>query len=180
MKKNVYLIVILLAITSCKKNNVYSELLKQERELIESFIMRQGIEVVTEEPTVWKENTYWKVPDSDNFYFHLVSPGDTSFNEVETGDKISIRFKRYTLTEYADTLYYWTTDDNPKPIKFDYNPLYATSDQTCLGWQLAVKYMKYPKAECKIICPSKLGFSEENSSVTPYGYDIKRTDLQIK
>lgn len=180
MKKIVYLLLIVLAITSCKKNNVYSELLKQERELIEAFIQQQGIQVVTEEPSEWTGNTYWKVPDADNFYFQLVSLGDTTLDPVESGDNVAIRFKRYTLTEYADTLYNWTTDDSPKPIKFEYNPLRATSDLTCLGWQLAIKYMKYPKAQCKIICPSKLGFSEENSSVTPYGYDIKRTDLQIK
>ena len=180
MKKIVYFILISIALIGCKNNNVYSELLKKERELIETFIQREGIKVVTEEPTEWESNTYWKVPDLDNFYFHLVSPGDTTLDLVEKGDKVSIRFKRYTLTEYADTLYNWTTDDNPNPVSFEYDPLYATSENTCIGWQMAIKYMQYPKAQCKIIRPSKLGFSEENSSVIPYGYDIKRTDLQIK
>ncbi len=180
MKKIVYITLITIALIGCKRNNVYSELLKQERQLIETFIQRQGIKVVTEEPIEWESNIYWKVPELDNFYFHLVSPGDTTLDPVEKGDRVSIRFKRYTLAEYADTLYNWNTNDNPNPVSFEYDPLYVTSEQTCMGWQTAIKYMKYPKAQCKIICPSKLGFSDENASVTPYGYDIKRTDLQIK
>jgi hypothetical protein len=168
----------LLLLTACNDNNIYSDLLKAERKSIEKFILDQGITVVTEEPTEWTENLYWKVPDTDNFYFHLVSRGDTTRPEVETNNNILLRFKRYTLEEYADTVYFWTTTDSPDPIKFKYHPTLVTSENTCLGWQLAVKYMKYPKAECKIICPSKMGFSEENSTVTPYGYDLKITNIK--
>ena len=176
--------VIALFLAACRNNNVYSDLLKAERQLIESYIQRQGIQVWDTLPAndEWEDKVYYRVPEADNFYFHLVAIGDTTLDEVKTGDLVSVRFKRYTLNEYADTLYNWTTQDSPNPIKFAYHPNYnmVTSDQTCKGWLLAVKYMKYPKAQCKIICPSKFGFSEENSTVTPYGYDIKRTDLQIK
>ena len=175
-----YLILTVVLLTACQQNNIYSDLLKEERKSIETFIQRQGIKVVDslEMPKVWEENMYWKVPEADNFYFHLVSAGDTTRPEVEINNNILLRFRRYTLDEYADTLYFWTTLDNPDPIKFKYHPEVATSNQTCKGWQLAVKYMRYPKAECKIICPSKLGFSEENSSVTPYGYDLKITNIK--
>ena len=168
--KIVFILLIAVVFTACKKNNVYSELLKAERNLIETYMQRQGITVVTEEPTKWKENLYWQVPDYDNFYFHLVDQGDTTQTEIEAKEIVLLRFKRYTLDEYADTLYNWTTQDSPEPIKFQYM---INSDNSCTGWQMAVKYMKYPGAQCKIICPSKLGFSEENSSVTPYGYDLK-------
>jgi hypothetical protein len=182
MKKILYLILLAIVSTGCNNNNVYSGLLKKERELIQAFIQREGLHIVTEEPTEWNKNTYWKVPDADNFYFHLVAIGDTTLGEVKTGDMVSVRFKRYSLDEYADTLYNWTTQDSPEPINFAYNSNHneVTTNQTCKGWQLAIKYMKYPKAVCKIICPSKLGFSEENNNVIPYGYEIKRTDLQIK
>ena len=176
--KLAYLILlVVLTCSACKNNNVYSDLLKEERKLIESYIQRQGITVVTEEPTEWGEKVYWQVPDADNFYFHLVARGDTTLGEVEANDNISLRFKRYTLTVPADTIYNWGILDNPNPVTFKYM---MTSDLSCTGWQLAIKYMKYPYAECKIICPSKLGFSEENSAVIPYGYDLKRTDNPIK
>ena len=182
--KLIFLLIVLAACAACNNSSTsYSDQLKVERAKIDAYILREGITVVTEEPKTmeeWGDNVYWQVPDADNFYFHLVSMGDTTLGEVETGDNIAVRFKRYALDEYADTLYNWSTQDNPKPMSFEYHPTMATSDMTCLGWQLAVKYMKYPKAQCKFICPSKLGFSDDSDSVTPYGYDFKRTDLQIK
>lgn len=169
-----YLLLLLAVLFIGCNRNVYSEALKAEEKLIESFIQRQGIIVVDEEPTEWEENVYWRVPDYDNFYFHLVERGDTSIAEIEAQDKVLLRFIRYTLDEYADTLRIWNTDDSKDPVEFQY---LVSSDLSCTGWQVALKYMKYHEAQCKIICPSKLGFSEDNSTVTPYGYDIK---FQIK
>ena len=151
-------------------NNTYSDDLKEEQKLIENFIQRQGIQVVTEEPTEWKENVYWKLPDYDNYYFHLVNPGDTASAELEAKDKVLLRYRQYTLEAYADTISNWTTLDNPNPVELQYM---VSSSSSCTGWQIALKYMKYTDSQCKIICPSKLGFSEENSSVTPYAYDLK-------
>lgn len=168
--KIVFILLVVALFTACKRNNVYSELLKAERNLIEEYMQRQGISVVKEEPTEWKEHVYWQLPDYDNIYFHLVDQGDTTQAAIEAKETVLLRFKRYTLNAYADTLYNWTTQDSPEPVKFQYM---VNSDNSCIGWQTAVKYMKYPGAQCKIICPSKLGFSEENSSVTPYGYDLK-------
>lgn len=181
MKTKIIFILLAVALcgTACKKNNVYSDLLKAERKLIESYIQTHNIHVVDsiEMPTVWEDNMYWKVPDYDNFYFHLVALGDTTQAELEKNEVVCLRFIRYGLEPYTDTLYNWTTLDSPNPIKFTYDPLRVTSEQTCLGWQLALKHMKYKGSQCKIICPSKLGFSEENSSVTPYAYDLKITNI---
>lgn len=166
----VYLFLLLITFTACNDSNVYSDLLKEERKLIESFIQRQGIKVVTEEPTEWGDNVYWQIPEYDNFYFHLVARGDTTQPALEANEDVLLRFNRYTLDYPADTIYYWTTLDSPNPVKIQYM---VSSEQSCTGWQIALKYMKYTDAQCKIICPSKLGFSEENSAVIPYGYDLK-------
>lgn len=169
----VYILLLLAGIASSCNKNVYSEQLKKEEKLIESFIARQGIQVVDTEPTSmeeWGDNVYWRVPDYDNFYFHLVEAGDTTAAELEAKETVLLRFKRYTLEQYADTLSMWNTLDSADPITFKYM---VSSQESCTGWQVALKYMKYPYSQCKIICPSKLGFSEENSSVTPYGYDLK-------
>mgnify|MGYP005610380427 FL=1 len=151
-------------------NNTYSDDLKAEEELIESFIKRQGIKVVTEEPTEWTENLYWKLPDYDNFYFHLTERGDTTLAELEAKDKVLLRYRQYTLDAYADTISYWTTLDSPNPVEIQY---LVQSSASCSGWQIALQHMKYSGAQCKIICPSKLGFEEENSTVTPYEYELK-------
>lgn len=166
----VYLLLLLVTFTACKESNVYSDLLKEERKLIESYIQRQGFIVVTEEPKEWGDNVYWKIPEYDNFYFHLVDRGDTTQAELQAKEDVLLRFNRYTLDYPADTIFNWTTLDNPNPIKFQYM---VSSEQSCTGWQIALQYMKYTDSQCKIICPSKLGFSEENSAVIPYGYDLK-------
>lgn len=155
-------------------NNTYSDDLKEEQQLIENFIQRQGIQVVTEEPEEWGDNVYWKLPDYDNYYFHLVQHGDTASAELEAKDKVLLRYRQYTLEAYADTVSFWTTLDSPNPVELQYM---VSSQASCTGWQLALQYMKYSGAECKIICPSKLGFTDQNSNVIPFGYDMK---IQIK
>lgn len=151
-------------------NNTYSDDLKEEQKLIENFIQRQGIQVVTEEPTEWGDKVYWKLPDYDNYYFHLVQQGDTASAELEAKDKVLLRYRQYTLEAYADTVSFWTTLDSPNPVELQYM---VSSQASCTGWQVALQYMKYSGAECKIICPSKLGFTDQNSNVIPYGYDMK-------
>lgn len=162
------------ALTACNDSTSYSTQLKEEETLITNFISRQGLTIVDTEPEQWGEKVYWKVPDYDNFYFHLVTAGDTASAEVETNDIINLRYTRYTLEAYADTMRMWTTDDSAYPVQFKY---WTSDNNACTGWQVAVKYMKHSGAQCKIICPSKLGFDTENSSVIPYGYDMK---IQIK
>ena len=163
--------IVLLAAYGCN-SNIYSEQLKKERQLIENYISRNGYVVVDTLPAddAWGENVYYRVPDYDNFYFHMVEKGDTTQAEIESGETVLLRYKRYTLTEYPDTLFYWSTMDSPDPVNFQY---LIQSEKACAGWQTALKYMKYTDAYYKIICPSKMGFSEENAAVIPYGYDLK-------
>ena len=167
--------IVLLVAYGCN-SNIYSEQLKKERKLIESYIARHGLIIVDTLPAddQWDEKTYYRVPDYDNFYFHMVELGDTLSSaeeaEIESGETVLLRYKRYTLNEYPDTIYNWTTMDGSEPIKLQYM---VSSETSCTGWQVALKYMRYSDSQCKIICPSKMGFSDENSSVTPYGYDLK-------
>ena len=170
--------IVLLVAYGCN-SNIYSEQLKKERKLIESYIARHGLIIVDTLPAAdqWEENIYYRVPEGDNCYFHMVALGDTTFPEIEKEDEVLLRFKRYTLDEYPDTLSNWGTMDSADPIKLEYM---VNSETSCTGWQVALKYMKYPYSQCKIIVPSKMGFREENSTVTPYGYELKRTDNPIR
>lgn len=175
MKKiSIYILLFMgVALASCN-NNTYSNALKEEQKLIENFIARQGIKVVTEKPTEWGDKVYWKVPDKDNYYFHLVEVGDTTKPALEAKDIVNLRYIQYTLDAYADTTRFWNSDDQPKPTELQYM---VYTESTCEGWQIALEHMQYTGAQCKIICPSKLGFTNQNSNVIPYGYDMK---IQIK
>lgn len=160
----------LLGCMSCTSENAYSTQLKKEKKLIEEYIKRNNITIIYEAPAydAWKENEYLEL--DDYCYFHLTVPGDTTTDEIELGDDVLLRYKRYTLTDPGDTLSYWTSNDASHPIQFQFG---ITGSSSCTGWQEALVPMKYSGAEGKLICPSKLGFSSDAKSVTPYGYDMK-------
>lgn len=187
MKKNilVYLLIGLVTVLTGCASNTYSRLRDQEDKLIANYISRNGLKIVTEEPAVdhvWGEKEYYKVKGYDNLYFHLIERGDsvsldTVGSRIDTtdltivrGDLIIARYKQFGLTENADTLSYWTTLEQAYPYEFHY---YNTSECECVGWHVAVGLMKYPNSQCEIIVPSKLGFSNEQSTVTPYVYILK-------
>jgi len=160
-----------LMMVGCQSQNTYSKLRQQEKQTISDYIEREGIRVVDEMPTVWGEKDYYAVPNYDDFYIHIIEQGTGS--EASVGNIILTRYKKYGLGSYSDTTRYWTTDDGGEPVQFQYG---NTSDEVyCLGWTVAVAVLKNSGGHCRIICPSKMGFTADNSSVTPYGYEFKFT-----
>ena len=183
MKRRCFIFGLLAAILVGCSGNSYNDLRNKEDKLIANFISRNNLNILKEVPEddyVWGEKDFLKVPEVDNFYFHLRYRGDSISIDTITNDTVDLkivandvivaRYKQYSLTENADTLSYWTTLDQPYPVEFHY---LNTTECEAVGWHLAVKYMKYPNSECEFIQPSKLGFSNEQSSVTPYGYIMK-------
>lgn len=170
---------------SCSQNT-YSSLRDKEDKLIANYISRNNLVIVTEEPPVdhvWGEKEFYKVHGYDNLYFHLISRGDsiridsvsptrndTTKLNIVANDVIIVRYKQFGLTENADTSSYWTTQDQAYPLEFHYR---NSSEMECVAWHVAVGLMKYPESQCEIIVPSKLGFSADQTSVTPYGYILK-------
>lgn len=187
MKKTVLMQLtgLVLLTTGCN-NNSYNSLRNAEDRLIANYINRNELVILTEEPAidhVWAEKEYYQVKGYDNFYFHLIERGDSIYVDsisptridtmdltIMSNDVIVARYKQFTLTENADTLSYWTTLDQAYPFEFHFG---NTSECESVAWHVAVRLMKYPDSQCEIIVPSKLGFSNEQSSVTPYVYIIK-------
>ncbi|OIP82941.1 MAG: hypothetical protein AUK44_06735 [Porphyromonadaceae bacterium CG2_30_38_12] len=170
-------IIIILGFAACTSSNVtYAKQLKDEQQLIADFIAREKIQVVTTMPTTypWPDKLYYK--SYSGLYFHLKNQGDiTSTDSVELNDLVSMRYIQYTLTTNPDTTRYMNTLDRPYPTTFNFYD--ATQTAACKGWQEAISYMKYSNSEAKLIVFSKLGFQADETSVTPYGYDI---DIKIR
>lgn len=188
MKKNVFAILlfgIALTLIGCN-DNTYNALRKKENKLIKNYIERNELVILEEEPAVdyvWGEKEYYKVKGYDDLYFHLITRGDSvrydtiSESKVDTisqqiieGDMIVARYKKFELTENADTISYWTTLDQANPVQFHY---LNTSECDIVGWHLAIRLMKYPESQCQVLVPSKLGSSNDQSTVTPYMYILK-------
>lgn len=182
MKKVLFFTLFVVLLTACGTNSqAYSNLLSDEKQLIEDYIKREHIEIIYEEPAysleAWGENKYLEV--ADNCYFRLTKLGDTleiidgdtlEIEPIKAGDRVQMRYRAYTLKVNADTVYYWTTNDSPYPVEFRY---LDNGNQSCEGWHYALRYMRYSGAEGKLICPSKKGFADDIKNVTPKGYDLK-------
>lgn len=175
---------IALWLTGCS-GNTYSRLRNQEDKLIANYISRNNLNILRTEPAndyVWGEKDYYKVVGYDNLYFHLISRGDsvridstsgvrdTLDLTIDVGANIVTRYKKFQLLENADTMSYWTTQDQAYPLEFRYGDLSSCDAE---GWHVAVRLMKYPDSMCEILVPSKQGFSAEQTSVTPYMYILK-------
>lgn len=173
MRRHIFIVLAGLALVAAGcTNNTYSRLRDQENKLIANYISRNGLTILKEEPAedyVWGEKEYYQVAGYDDFYYHQILRGDT-VQEIVSNDLIIMRYKKFALTENADTLSYWTTLDQAYPTEFHYG---NTVECEAVAWHLAVKQMKYADAQCEIICPSKLGFSADGTSVTPYVYILK-------
>ena len=158
------------SLVSCLDEVTYADQLKAEKNLIADFIKRQNITVVEKLPNLknWPQNVFYKTPTG--LYINIVELGDTLGNAVISGDEITMRYIQYTLQAKADTMWYMNTIDNPFPRKFVFNNLASTD--ACKGWHEAVSIMKYNNTKARIIVYSKLGFSADEESVTPYGYDM--------
>ncbi len=184
MKKIIYFIGLaaITALYGCSSNS-YSSDLKKEKQLIEDYIARNGFNIIDELPAddvVWGEKDYYQVAGYDYLYFHLVhrgkpfhinADGDTIRSDsVIASETVVMRYRKYTLEVNADTADYMTTLNSAYPLEFTYLTDYTTAP---VAWHVAVGLMKYSDSECKIICPSKRGFTEDGNTVTPYGYDLK-------
>ena len=169
-------------LTGCTANT-YSSQLKEEKKLIADYLEREKINVIHELPddnVKWGEKDYYQVSGYDNLYFHLVKRGDPihitasgdtiTTDEVIATETVVMRYRKYTLGTNPDTASYWTVLDSAYPVEFTYLTDFTTAPK---AWHAAVGLMKYSDSECKIICPSKLGFTEDGNTVTPYGYDLK-------
>ena len=174
-------VVVAMVCAGCS-SNTYSRLRAEEDKIIDNYLSRNNIKVLTKLPEddKWGEKDYYKVPGYDDLYFHLISRGDsvwvdpvtndTTDLDIIANDLIVVRYKQFELKENADTLSYWTTLDKAYPYEFHYR---NTSDCEAVAWHEAVRLMEYPDSQCEIIVPSKQGFNADQMSVTPYGYIMK-------
>ena len=164
----------ILLLPACKDDNVtYSEELKAEQELINDFISRQQIQVVTVMPAFpWPDKVFYK--SKSGLYFRLTNEGDIHTQDsILAGDDVLLRFDQYTLNVKSDTISNRSTVDFVDPWEFKY----MDYTQACVAWHEAVSYMKYSKAEAQIIVPSKIGFSTFSRPATPIAYDL---EIRIK
>ncbi len=179
MKRISYLllmtILVSLITSSCNNTKTYAEQLNDEKILIADYIKRNKIQVVKTYPadSVWTDkdgNDIYYLTPASGLYIHMINYGDLkSSDTLALKDIVVPRYKQYTLGLDSVIISNWSTIDFPRPNVFVYGDL----AQTCQAFQEAASYLKRNDTEAKLIVPSKLGFNDNLTSVTPLGYDLK-------
>ncbi len=161
------LVAMILGFTACESSFNYSKLLDKEDELIQAYMNRNDYVVLNQFPSdsVFAANEFYKT--SEGLYFQLIDKGlgDTAL----AFDRLVLRYKKSTLDYDAVVEDYWTTLDRPYPNEV----IYGSLSGSCTGWYYAIHMMKRTDSHARFIVPSKLGFSTDQNSVTPYLYEMK-------
>jgi hypothetical protein len=162
---------------SCERSTNYSAQKAAATKKIYQYIKENGYEIVNTFPA---DSIFFngKTPffynnSADSIYFRLLEKGFG--RAVQFGDRVQIRYIESTLDNPPVKESYWTTADLPYPVELIYGDMPVASGKVnynCVGWQTAIRMMKYSEAVAEFIVPSNIGLAkaETSTSVTPYHY----------
>ncbi len=175
------LICVVATSVSCHDSKSYAELLNEENQAVNSFLVRQR--VIDELPAdnnfeVGEHAPYYRIDDEGNVYMQVLSLGTDGMAEKD--QRIYFRFNRYNL------FYYIVGDDennasiaegnadnmNTQSTFFLYdNTTVSESYQYGTGIQMPLKYLPIG-SKINLVIKSQVGPSSEISYVQPYLYNI--------
>lgn len=173
------LFVLLFSLTSCEDTKSYAELLADENQAVNKFLVQNKvIDHLPEngEFEVGEDAPYYCIDDDGNVYMQVLRVGDGQ--KPEKNDRVYFRFTRYNL------FYYVVGGDNSllgsgnsESVNSEYtfflfdNITVAQSTQYGTGIQLPMKYLGY-NAQVNLVIKSQAGATDEISYVVPYLYTI--------
>jgi hypothetical protein len=167
-----------MVMTSCSDSTSYADLLNIETKAINNYLADQ--KVIGEAPAdsifiIGSDAPYYRMDEDGNVYMRVISRGDMS-NRPEEDDLVYLRFMRYNLKDYADKTLP-DGDGNAENVAYaetiryqNYNS--SSSSTWGEGIQLPLTYFGYG-CEVEIVMRSRVGRSDEISSVVPYLYKIR-------
>jgi len=184
----VQFVVLLTAVfSSCSDSKTYAELLSEEKDAISKFIADSGYVVINnfEGDSLYNPATKKLVRMSNGMYLAIINKGSKTDTAVPYVTKVTYRFKLAKVLTGSDTSYisnYYNFRD-AYPNQFIYKAqattqsYHYTSGTTmlCEAIQLPITFLGNG-AIVKMIIPSKISFTDYQSSVKPlYISELKYT-----
>ncbi len=166
--------------SACNKDKTFSQLQDEEQVVIQNYIQKNNIQVVTEKPKSgeWGENVYYK--SISGLYFHLIDEG-VKTDSVRDNVKVGYRYVEYDLDDNKSVrLRNWEPRDRQEPVIFIYGSSEATNSLG-VGIHEAIGLMKYKSSEAMIIVPAGLNtsaYSESREKLYPVSYHLKITVIK--
>lgn len=172
MKKFLYVVFVslvsVLVSTSCSRDKSYADYVHDENELIDKYIKRHKIKVVSTRPEniqgEWLDENgdtiYYKTPSG--LLYHQISLGDTTAPETKVSSRAYVRYDGYNL--WDDLVYSTSEKYSASPQSFLIQNKPASTSTYGAGFQEAVRYLR-KGGKCSAIISFKIG-NGENSTIT--------------
>ncbi len=173
--------------SSCSDSKTYAELLAEEKDAISKFIADSGYVVINnfEGDSLYNPATKKLVKMSNGMYLAIINKGSKTDTAVPYITTVTFRFKMAKVLTGNDTSYvsnYFNFRDS-SPNLFKYKAQATTqSYHYTSGRTMLCEAIQYPMdflgngAIVKMIIPSKISFTDYQSSVKPlYISELKYT-----
>lgn len=174
-------LLLLFGAVSCKDQESYSDLLKDEEKATNAYLATQRVEMAIPEDEKFetgKDAPFYRMDDDGYVYMQVINAGDPD-SRPEINDVVYFRFTRWNLkTWYASGV--MSSEGNSSNMN---NGLGATQfvygntslSQSALygsGIQIPMKYLGYD-SEVNLVLRSYYGFSTDASACIPYLINIR-------
>lgn len=161
------LILFVVAISSCSNTKTYAEKLADEKNAIAKLLADSFVVIPFNVDSLYTpQNRHIMQLDGKGLYMAIISKGDMDNKAVANATTVNYRFKGlWVMSE--DTTYSLESSTYPFKLKFGQGAT-SLSDytQACDGIQRPLNFLG-DGAKVKLIIPSKLSFTNYQSSVTP-------------
>lgn len=177
----IFIITLIALLSSCSKEQSYSELLRDEEKTINWYLSQQRVELNIPEDSVFitgKDAPYYKMDEDGHVYMQVISPGDRNSMAVK-GDLVYFRYMQMNLRNLQDYgTEIWTGNAEnlgigAKPTSFVFGNNYLPSTtQYGTGIQVPLKYLGYD-CEVNLVIKSIEGFTDNNFQCIPYVMNVR-------
>ena len=166
---------------SCKDSKSYAELLTQENQAVNLYLVDQRVTNTIPTDTTFEFETgpdapYYRLDEDGNMYMQVLDPG-TPGNYVKDDEVIYFRFMRYNLYYYSDgTLPSGEGNDADMTYSNSWFRFKNFSIQSSYQWGSGVQQPLYylpVDAEVNIVIKSQYGLTSETTQVIPYLFHIR-------
>lgn len=177
-------VAVALITAGCDDNKSYAELLTEENQAVNAFLVDQKVEpaLPADNKFIIGENApYYPLDNEGNLYIQVIAMGNGGM--VEDNQLVYFRFTRYALRSYlsGEELEGEGNSENPEygNMSFRYgNYSLTSSSQWGTGIQEPLKYLPLG-SEVRLIVKSQYGWTSEISQVQPFLYHIRYYSSQI-
>lgn len=175
------LFALVILLPSCKDQESYSDLLKDEEKATNAYLANQRVEMEIPADSVFvtgSDAPYYRMDEDGYLYMQVVSAGDKK-DKPKNGDQVYFRFTRWNLKNWYSAGI-WASEGNADNLN---NGLGATSfvfgntssSNSVLygsGIQTPLYYLGY-NSEVNLVLRSYYGFQTDGSACIPYLINLR-------